>query len=131
MLNCLEGYLTPGCSSCPDWADGTDPSRGFGCACNFPIMECPHFAKAYREEDKKLYVLERMDSFIKSQMVYFRELSSTKEEPKTYYGDDVLHLSVATKYTLDEAMKVARYMRTTWGDHYKVIRVGAIKEKEK
>ena len=42
--NCLEGYLTPGCASCPDWADGTD-DRGIGCACHFPISWCSHFAE--------------------------------------------------------------------------------------
>lgn len=54
-LNCLEGYLTPACASCPDWADGTNPKRGVGCACHFPIMQCPHFRKACEEEEKKYY----------------------------------------------------------------------------
>ena len=52
MMNCLDGYLTPACANCPDWADGTD-NRGIGCACSFPIMKCPHFAKAYEEEERQ------------------------------------------------------------------------------
>lgn len=54
-LNCLEGYLTPACASCPDWADGTNPNRGVGCASHFPIMDCPHFRNACEEEEKKYY----------------------------------------------------------------------------
>lgn len=50
--NCLEEYLTEGCPTCPDWADGTD-DRGIGCATRWPIMECPHFAKMYNEEEAK------------------------------------------------------------------------------
>ena len=50
MKNCFDGYLTEGCKTCPDWADGTD-DRGIGCACHFPIMRCPHFAKMYNEEE--------------------------------------------------------------------------------
>lgn len=34
MRNCLEGYLTPACKTCPDWADGTD-GRGRG-SCSIP-----------------------------------------------------------------------------------------------
>lgn len=48
----LDGYLTDGCATCPDWADGTD-DRGYGCACHFPIMYCEHFAKMYSEEEAK------------------------------------------------------------------------------
>lgn len=63
MLNCLEGYLTPACKTCPDWADGPD-ERGYGCACHFPIMDCPHYAKAYKEEENRCYILETTDSFL-------------------------------------------------------------------
>ncbi len=49
--NCLEGYLTPECASCPYWADGSDPNRGIGCACNFPIMECKAFAEMWEKEN--------------------------------------------------------------------------------
>ena len=49
--SCFDGYLTDGCVTCPDWADGSDPSKGFGCACHFPIMECEHFRKMYEEEE--------------------------------------------------------------------------------
>lgn len=50
--SCLDGYLTEGCATCSDWADGTD-GRGIGCACHFPIGDCPHFAKMMKEERKK------------------------------------------------------------------------------
>lgn len=50
--NCLDGYLTEGCKTCPDWADGSDPNLGIGCACHFPIHLCPHFAKAMREDEE-------------------------------------------------------------------------------
>lgn len=120
MLNCFEGYLTPACKTCPDWADGTD-GRGLGCACHFPIMHCPHFAKACKEEENRHYILETTDSFL-GQTVYFKELSSSKEPP-SWYGQDVLNKNLATKYTLDEGMEVARYLRKTWDDHYKVVRV--------
>lgn len=36
--------LTPECFNCQHWADGSNPERGFGCACNFPIKYCPHYA---------------------------------------------------------------------------------------
>ena len=48
--SCFDGYLTEGCKTCPDWADGSD-DRGIGCACHFPIMQCPHFAKMFNEEE--------------------------------------------------------------------------------
>lgn len=50
--SCLDGYLTDGCRTCPDWADGTD-NRGIGCACHFPIMHCPHFAAMYEQEERE------------------------------------------------------------------------------
>ena len=53
MLNCLDGYLTPECANCADWADGSDLSRGIGCCSTVPIMWCPHYAKAVEEEEKK------------------------------------------------------------------------------
>lgn len=49
--NCLTGYLTPGCTACPDWADGSD-DRGIGCACHFPISECHHFAEMERKDPR-------------------------------------------------------------------------------
>lgn len=52
MKSCLDGYLTPECKNCPDWADGTD-NRGIGCATHHPIMWCPAFAKMYEEEESK------------------------------------------------------------------------------
>ena len=51
--SCLDGYLTGGCATCPDWVDGSDPSRGIGCACHFPIYLCGHFSKMMREEELK------------------------------------------------------------------------------
>lgn len=48
--SCLDGYLTDGCKDCPYWADGTD-NRGIGCACCFPIMECPYFADMVKREE--------------------------------------------------------------------------------
>ena len=51
--NCFEGYLTEACATCEDWADGTDPKKGIGCACSFPIMHCPHFAAMYEAEEQK------------------------------------------------------------------------------
>lgn len=50
MLNCFDGYLVPECATCPDWADGSDPEKGLGCATCGPISECPYFA---REEKKR------------------------------------------------------------------------------
>lgn len=50
--SCLDGYLTPACATCSDWADGTD-DRGLGCACHFPIHLCPDFAQMMREEELK------------------------------------------------------------------------------
>lgn len=47
---CLDGYLTPECANCPDWADGSDPDKGIGCATTTPIMWCPHFAKMVEED---------------------------------------------------------------------------------
>ena len=44
--SCFDGYLTEGCATCPDWADGTD-ERGIGCATRFPIDWCPHFKKMW------------------------------------------------------------------------------------
>ena len=50
--SCFDGYLTEGCATCPDWADGTD-ERGIGCATRFPIDWCPHFKKMWEEEERK------------------------------------------------------------------------------
>lgn len=52
MRSIFDGYLTDACATCPDWADGSDPKRGFGCACHFPIMHCPHFAKVFEEDSR-------------------------------------------------------------------------------
>ena len=49
MKSCFDGYLTEACATCPDWADGSD-ERGLGCATHYPIMECPHFARVFNEE---------------------------------------------------------------------------------
>ena len=51
MKSCFEGYLTEQCKNCPDWRDGTDGT--IGCATHYPIDLCPHFAKMYKEEEKK------------------------------------------------------------------------------
>lgn len=50
MRSCLEGYLTEKCSGCPFWLDGTD-NRGIGCNIPAPIMDCPAFAKMFKEEE--------------------------------------------------------------------------------
>lgn len=51
--SCLDGYLTEGCKTCPDWSDGTNPTQlGVGCACHFPIHWCPHFAQAMRANEE-------------------------------------------------------------------------------
>lgn len=68
---------------------------------------------ACKEENR--YILERTDSFVKSQMVYFKESIVP-------FGEDTLFKENATKYTLDEAMTVARCLKKTWGDHYRVVR---------
>lgn len=52
MRSCFDGYLTPECANCPDWADGTD-ERGFGCATTVPIMWCPAFARMVEEDEKR------------------------------------------------------------------------------
>lgn len=49
--------LTTACATCPDWADGSD-NRGCGCACHFPIMECPHYAKMFYERERKRVTAE-------------------------------------------------------------------------
>ena len=46
--NCLEGYLTEQCETCPHWRNDRDAC---GCGCPFPIMECAHFAKMYNERE--------------------------------------------------------------------------------
>ncbi len=50
--SCLDGYLTDGCKTCPDWADGTG-ERGIGCATHLPIMLCPHFKAMYEQEERE------------------------------------------------------------------------------
>lgn len=45
--SCLDGYLTEGCKTCPDWHDGSDGS--IGCGTHFPIMLCPYFARMYTD----------------------------------------------------------------------------------
>lgn len=74
-----------------------------------------------KEEENRRYILETTDSFL-GQTVYFKELSSSKEPP-SWCGKDTLSKYAATRYTLDEGMEVARYLRKTWGDRYKVVRV--------
>lgn len=49
--SCFDGYLTDGCAECPDWCDGSDPTRGIGCGTCMPIMWCPHFAKMVEEDE--------------------------------------------------------------------------------
>lgn len=48
MRSCFDGYLTPACATCPDWCDGSDPERGFGCGCHFPIAWCDAFSQMTR-----------------------------------------------------------------------------------
>lgn len=48
--NCLEGYLTSGCETCPEWSDGSEPGRGIGCAAYFPII--------YTLDGKPLFCVE-------------------------------------------------------------------------
>ena len=47
--NCLEGYLTPECKTCPDWRN---TATECGCAIHAPIMSCRHFAKVYSNENE-------------------------------------------------------------------------------
>lgn len=49
--SCFDGYLTDGCATCPDWADGTG-GRGIGCATRYPIDWCPYFKKMWEEEER-------------------------------------------------------------------------------
>lgn len=49
--SCFYGYLTPECANCEDWRDGSNMKDGIGCACHFPIMQCPHFAKMCSEQE--------------------------------------------------------------------------------
>ena len=46
--NCLEGYLTEQCATCPYWENSEDVC---GCCCPFPIMECQHYVKMYNERE--------------------------------------------------------------------------------
>ena len=48
MRNCFDGYLTPACATCLDWCDGSDPERGLGCGCHFPIAWCDAFSQMTR-----------------------------------------------------------------------------------
>lgn len=57
MKNCLEGYLTTACATCPDWADGTD-DRGIGCAAHYPIMWCTHFAKMFEQDTANMEICQ-------------------------------------------------------------------------
>lgn len=66
--NCFDGYLTPGCATCPDWADGTD-DRGIGCACSFPIGECPHFAEMERNDPRNQHHCKYCISYDKTKHV--------------------------------------------------------------
>lgn len=54
MRGILDGYLTGGCKNCPDWLDGSDPNKGYGCGTHYPIDWCPHFAKMMAEDNKRL-----------------------------------------------------------------------------
>lgn len=47
--NCLDGYLTPECKTCPCWRND---NQSVGCAINIPIMYCPHYASMV--EQRKL-----------------------------------------------------------------------------
>ena len=79
--NCFDGYLTAGCKHCCDWADGSDPNRGIGCACHFPIMECNHFSNFYnisemeRDENESSYdfVMRKLSKRIKGTPMYLEE----------------------------------------------------------
>lgn len=51
--SCLDGYLTDGCKTCPDWNDGSDRTKGIGCCSHFPIMWCKHFSKMVEEQGKE------------------------------------------------------------------------------
>lgn len=68
-----------------------------------------------KEEENRRYILETTDSFL-GQTVYFKE-------PPSWCGKDTLSKYAATRYALDEGMEVARYLRKTRGDRYKVVRV--------
>ena len=48
--NCLEGYLTEGCKTCPVWQNSED---SIGCGFRYDIMLCPHFAKMFNEAENK------------------------------------------------------------------------------
>lgn len=47
-ISCFDGYLTEGCKTCPDWKND---EHSIGCGAHFPIMQCPHFAKMFRERE--------------------------------------------------------------------------------
>lgn len=49
--NCLEGYLTPDCPTCPYWTDG---SIGISIGCNIPVPIdfCPSFKKVFKEDSR-------------------------------------------------------------------------------
>lgn len=50
--SCFNGYLTDGCATCSDWADGTG-DNGIGCGCHFPIHMCIHFVAMCEKEKEK------------------------------------------------------------------------------
>ena len=53
----FDGYLTPECSECDNWSDGSD-GRGAGCNTSVPIDWCPAF-KRVMEECERLARKER------------------------------------------------------------------------
>ena len=68
MKSVFDGYLTDGCATCEDWADGSD-DRGLGCACHFPIMECPHFAKMTKKEEAKMRICKNCYEYNKDKKI--------------------------------------------------------------
>lgn len=67
-FNCLKGYLTPACATCPDWADGSD-DRGIGCACHFPIGDCEHFAEMERNDPRNQHQCRNCANYDKKRKV--------------------------------------------------------------
>ena len=86
--NCLEGYLTDGCKTCPDWLDGTE-GRGIGCGTRRPIDECPHFRAMFEMDRKKhrLDVLkEERDQINKMKCLSF----DLKDQVVKYYDHEIM-----------------------------------------
>lgn len=127
MRSIFDGYLTDGCKNCPDWLDGSDPNKGYGCGTHYPIDWCPHFAKLMEEDNKRWSKVEAM----RKALALYPSTNQKKEYILYddsglghYYSENgiVCFPEQADKFTIDDALVVSR-MESYDGHHWKIIRV--------